>query len=69
MLHIRSMAALGSVRPGTGLPPKSSSRMAGICPAPAELRTNAGLRCGKIWEVTLCPACGYYGASLEVAVK
>ena len=37
-------------------------RMAGICLAPAELRTNAGLRCGKIWEVTLRPACGYYGA-------
>ena len=36
--------------------------MAGICPAPAELRTNAGLRCGKIWEETLRPACGYYGA-------
>ncbi len=49
---------MGSVRPGTGLPPKSSS----TCRSPRCALRAAGAppSCGKIWKVTLCPACGYY---------
>lgn len=59
-MHIRSMEVFGSHRPDTGLLSKSSSDM-----SEHPLRTTCGgapPSCGKIWKVTLCPACDYYGA-------
>lgn len=58
MLHIRSMAGFGICPAVHRATPQIVLGHVGAPAARFALR-GAPPSCGKIWEVTLCPACGY----------